>query len=123
MKMSSETVCGTLHRALEGRDLNALMSLFADDAELRVVDKGHPPSMPMEFKGKPAIEQYYRDVFGREMTHTILQEVASEGSLAYTEDCEYPDGTHVLTNSMVEIENDRIVREVDVQAWDETPTH
>lgn len=123
MATSGEVVCGTLHRAMEGRDLGALMGLFSDDAELRVVDKGHPPSNPLECKGKGAIEQYYRDLFGREMTHTILQEVASEGSLAYTEDCEYPDGTHVLTNSMLELENGKIVRGVDVQAWDEAPKH
>ncbi len=123
MKESTEMVCGALHRALEAHDLNSLMNLFADDAELRVVDKGHPPSSPMEFKGKKAIEQYYREIFDRHMSHTILQEVASDGSLAYTEDCEYPDGTHVLTNSMAELENNKIVREVDVQAWDETPKH
>lgn len=123
MKTSSEMVCGTLHRALEGRDLNKLIDLYHDNAELRVVDKNHPPSAPMEFKGKAAIEQYFRDVLGRNMTHNIVYEVASDGSLAYTEDCEYPDGTHVLTNGMIELENDKIIREVDVQAWDETPKH
>ncbi len=123
MKASGEMVCGALHRALESHDLNTLMSLYDDNAELRVVDQGHPPSTPLEFKGKEAIEQYFSDVFSRRLNHEILQEVASDGSLAFTEDCEYPDGAHVLTNSMLELENGKIIREVDVQAWDESPRH
>lgn len=117
---ASEQLCGTLHRAIESRDVDKLLSLYADDAELRVVDRNHPPSHPLELRGKAAIAEHLRDVFGRDMTHEIVNEISGEGGIAYSEECRYPDGTRVFTNASLELEGGRIIREVEVQAWDES---
>lgn len=116
---TSAEVCGLLHKSLENRDFDGMLGLFADDAELKIVDKSHPPSRPMELHGKAAIGDYFRDIFGRDMTHRVSDEVVGDGHLAYTEECEYPDGTRVLANATVELKDGKIIREVEVQAWDE----
>lgn len=118
MRTSSE-VCGILHNSLENRDLDSMLELFADDAELRIVDKAHPPSHPLELHGKSEIGQYLGDVLGRDMKHRVSEEIVGDGHFAYTEECEYPDGTRVLANATVEIRDGKIAREIEVQAWDE----
>jgi ketosteroid isomerase-like protein len=67
-----------LRRAAEGRDAEALLGLYAEDAEFVRVDRNNTPSSPMTLQGKEAIAQYYRDVFGREMTHRIESEVGGK---------------------------------------------
>lgn len=120
---TSATICSTLHEAIEHRDIERMLSLYADNAELKVVDRDHPPSHPLELRGKPAIEGYLRDIFGRDMTHRVLDEVVGEDRLSFTEDCTYGDGTHVFVSSTINLQGDKIAREVEVQAWDETPSH
>ncbi|AGA34699.1 hypothetical protein TVNIR_3062 [Thioalkalivibrio nitratireducens DSM 14787] len=111
-----------LHRALEEHDLNLLLSLYADDADLRVIDQRHPPSTPLELHGKEAITNYFREIFERPLTHRIEEEVVADDHMAFTEACEYADGMRVFCSAMMQLRDGKIVREVDVQAWDET-TH
>lgn len=108
----------TLRRAREQRDADLLLSLYADDAEVRVVDRSTPPSSPRVLRGEEAVE-FWRDVCGREMTHRIEDEVIGEGRVAFNEACEYPDGTKVLAAETLEVRDGKIVRETIVQAWDE----
>lgn len=116
---TSAEICGMLGNSLRDRDANAMLALFSDDAELKIVDKSHPPSAPLELHGKSEIGDYFREIFGRDMTHRMSGAVVGDGHLAYTDECEYPDGKRVLANATVEINNGKIVREVEVQAWDE----
>ena len=108
-----------LHQGLENHDVETLMSLYDDDAELLLIDQNHPPSMPRCLYGKEEISDYFKDVLGRSVTHHIEEEVMAHNHLAYTDNCEYPDGSRVFTSSMATMKNGKIVREVDVQAWDE----
>lgn len=120
---TTNTLLATLHEAIEQKNIEQILSLYAEDAELRVIDKDHPPSQPLEMQGKEAIAEYLRDIYTRPMTHRLEDEVAADGRLAFTESCEYEDGTHVFMAATCEFRDDKIVREVDVQVWDETPTH
>lgn len=119
MRSTSE-ICNTLHFAIESCDVDSMLSLYADNAELRVIDRDHPPSRPMELHGKQAIAGYLRDVYGREMRHQVIDEVVGRNGLSFSEDCQYPDGTRVFGNITLELEDGMIVRETEVQAWDET---
>ncbi len=80
----------TLRRGIEHRDFDALISLYADDAELRVVNKNSTPSSPMELHGKEEIAEMLRDVCGRAMTHHVEDEVLGDNRVAFNEMCEYP---------------------------------
>lgn len=119
MKSTSQ-VCKSLHSAIESRDVERMLSLYAEEAQLRVIDRNHPPSHPLSLQGKAAIGDFLRDIYGREMTHRVRDEVIGENGLSFSEDCEYPDGTRVFGNITVELKDGKIIRETEVQAWDET---
>jgi ketosteroid isomerase-like protein len=108
-----------LRRAQEQRDLDAMLNLYADDAQIHIVNRNTPPSSPHVLRGKEAIAEYLRDVFSREMSHTIENEVLGEDRLAFNVACEYPDGTRVLASENVEVRDGKVVRQVEVVAWDE----
>jgi nuclear transport factor 2 (NTF2) superfamily protein len=108
-----------LRRAIEERDAETLAGFYADDAELHTVNKNTTPSSPRVLRGKEEISEYLRDVCGREMTHRVENEVIGESRIAFNEACEYPDGTRVLGAGTLEVRDGKIVRQVNVEAWDE----
>lgn len=108
-----------MRRAIEGLDAEGLISLYADDAELRIVNKNTTPSSPRVVRGKEEITEYLRDVCGRAMTHRIENEVVGEDRAAFNEACEYPDGTRVLAATTLEVRDGKIARQTNVEAWDE----
>jgi ketosteroid isomerase-like protein len=108
-----------LRRAQEQRDLDAMLDLYADDAEMRIVNRNTPPSSPYVVRGKEAIAEYLRDVFGRDMSHSIENEVVGEDRVAFNVACEYADGTRVLASENLEVRDGKVVRQVEVVAWDE----
>jgi len=108
-----------LRRAQEQRDLDAMLDLYAEDAEIHIVNRNTPPSSPYVLRGKEAIAEYLRDVFGRNMSHSIENEVVGEDRLAFNVACEYPDGTRVLASENLEVRDGKVVRQVEVVAWDE----
>lgn len=110
---------GAFRRAIEERDAEALAGLYADDAELRIINRYATPSYASLLVGKTAISSYLDDVCGRAMSHHIEREIVGEGRAAFNEACEYPDGTRVLCAATLEIEDGKIVRQVNVEAWDE----
>jgi ketosteroid isomerase-like protein len=67
-----------LRRAVEQKDAESIVDLYAEDAEFVRVDRNNTPSSPMTLRGREAIAEYYRDVFGRDMTHRIQSEVVGK---------------------------------------------
>jgi ketosteroid isomerase-like protein len=108
-----------LRHAKEQHDLDAMLDLYAEDAEIHIVNRNTPPSSPYVLRGKEAISEYLRDVFGRDMTHRVESEVVGEDRVAFNVACEYPDGTHVLAAENLDMRDGKIVRQVEVVAWDE----
>lgn len=108
-----------LRQAVEGRDVERMLSFYADDAELEVVNKNNPPTSPRQLRGKEQIRGYLEDVFSRDMTHHIEDEVVGENRVAYHESCQYPDGTRVLGARSLELRDGRIQRQVELEVWDE----
>jgi len=106
-------------RAAEGKDADSMLGLYADDAEYVRVDRSSTPSSPMTLRGKEEISEYLRDVFSRDMTHNIENEVVGDERAAFNWACEYSDGTRVLAAETVELRDGKIARHVSVQAWDE----
>ena len=47
----------TLRRAIEQGEEDTLVGLYADDAQITVVDRSRPPSKPTVVAGKPAIAE------------------------------------------------------------------
>jgi len=108
-----------LRRAEEEHDLDAMLNLYADDAQIVIVNRNTPPSSPFELHGKEEIAEYLRDVFSRELTHRIENEVVGESRVAFNVACEYPNGIRVLAAENLDVRDGKIVRQVEVVAWDE----
>lgn len=109
-----------LRRGIEERDAGTLAALYAEDAELRLIDHTNPPGSPRVLRGRAEITAYLEEIAARDMTHEVQRIVSTETGAAYVESCRYPDGTNVLCQAMLDIADGRIVRETGVQAWDET---
>jgi hypothetical protein len=109
----------TLRRAIEGNTGNNLLSLYADDAEIRIVDREHPPSRPTVLRGRSQIAGLLDDIYGRDMTHRLDRCVVQGGHAAFSESCVYGDGTRVLAESMITLRDGKIADQLVIQAWDE----
>ena len=120
MTAQTKAVTGAaIKQAIEGRNGRMLASFYANDAQLRVIDRNNPPSKPREIKGQVAIDTYWDDICSRAMTHKVEATIAEGNRLAFTQSCSYPDGAKVYCLSMVELNNGKIANQTVVQAWDE----
>jgi hypothetical protein len=108
-----------MRRAIEQLDADLLTSLYADDAEMHIVNRNTTPSSPHVLRGKEEITEHLRDVCGRAMTHHVENEVIGEDRVAFNEACEYPDGVRVLAATTLEVRDGKVVRQVNIEAWDE----
>lgn len=108
-----------LRRAIEQSDADSLTSFYAEEAEMLTVNRNTTPSSPQVLRGKEAIAEYLADVCGREMTHRIENEVVGQDRIAFNEACEYPDGLRVLAAATLDVRDGQIVRQVNIEAWDE----
>jgi hypothetical protein len=105
-----------LRRAYEQRDIDLMLGFYADDAELRIVNRPHPPTNPYELRGKEQIAEFQGRIFARDMKHRLEREVVGENRVA----CEYPSGERLLDATVLELDDSgKIVRHLEVQAWDE----
>lgn len=120
MSTTTHPILETIRTATESRDAAALAALYADDAEVSVVDRATPPSSPRVLHGKGEVVAYLEDTCSREMTHEVRDLVHGDERIAHTVRCRYPDGTRVLCMTVAELDGDgRIARQTIVQAWDE----
>ncbi|MFJ8651634.1 nuclear transport factor 2 family protein [Streptomyces rochei] len=110
---------GTLRRGIEADTAAPLVSLYAPDAEVRIVDRYDQPSRPKVLRGRDEIAEMLDDVYSRDMSHRLARCVVQGDQVAFTEECAYPDGVRVLAESMLSLRNGEIVEQTTVQAWDE----
>ncbi|MFH9861558.1 nuclear transport factor 2 family protein [Streptomyces sp. NPDC017202] len=109
----------TLRRGIEGQTPATLLSLYADDAEIRVVDRNTQPSHPAVLHGRDEIAAMLEDVYSRDMSHRLEDCVVQGDHAAFSESCEYADGVRVLSESMITLRDGKIVGQTMIQAWDE----
>lgn len=110
-----------LRRGVEERDASAMRTLYTEHAQLTLVDQRDQPSHPHEITGAAAIGEFLDELCSREMEHHLDQVVVSPDGThaAYLERCRYPDGTKVLSTSMLDLRDGRIASQTSLQAWDE----
>ncbi|AZP22046.1 nuclear transport factor 2 family protein [Streptomyces aquilus] len=110
----------TLRQGIEGDKAANLLSLYADDAELRIVDRNTQPSNPRVLHGRNEIGELLEDVYSRDIKAHKLEKCIMQGDqVAYTESCEYSDGVRVFAESMITLRDGKIAEQIMLQAWDE----
>jgi hypothetical protein len=115
----TEAVCETLKRGIIGRDAKLAASVYADDAELVIVNRNYPPSRPLILRGHAAALELWRDICAKEMTHSITATVIGKDTFAIRESCAYASGGRVVGHVIAELRDGRIVRHFSVDCWDE----
>jgi hypothetical protein len=109
---------GALRDAIEANDAEGQSNLYAEDAEVTLVDRDHPPARPIKLRGRDEIRGWLDDVCGRDLNHNVTLALADERSGGYSLHCEYPTGERVRCAVLFEVEGGRIVALEGVQAWD-----
>jgi ketosteroid isomerase-like protein len=108
----------TLRRGYEEWDVEALLDLYADDVELIQIDRDNPPSSARVRRGKDVLKGMFEHCAAAGVVASVENAVAGEGRAAATISCAFPGGRKIVANSIVEIEDGRIVRQLDVQSGD-----
>jgi ketosteroid isomerase-like protein len=108
----------TLRRGYEEWDVEALLDLYADDVELLQIDRDNPPSSARVRRGKDVLKGMFEHCAAAGVVASVENAVAGEGRAAATISCAFPGGRKIVANSIVEIEDGRIVRQLDVQSGD-----
>ena len=108
----------TFKLAYEKWDIEALLGLYADDLELIQIDRDNPPSSPRIRHGRDVLRGMLEHCAGAGVVATVENTVAGDERAAATITCQFPGGRRVLANAILELEDGRIVRELDVLSGD-----
>jgi ketosteroid isomerase-like protein len=105
-------------RAYEEWDIKTLLELYAEEVKLVQIDRDNPPSAPRVRHGKDLFRGMFEHCKAVSVTATVENIVAGPDRAAATITCEFPGGRKVLANSILEIQDGRIVVERDVLSGD-----
>jgi ketosteroid isomerase-like protein len=108
----------TLRRGYEEWDVDALLSLYADDVEQMQIDREHPPSSPLVRRGKDVYRGAFEHCAAAGVKASVQNAVAGRERAAATITCEFPGGRTVVANTTLELRDGRIVREHTVAVGD-----
>jgi ketosteroid isomerase-like protein len=108
----------TFKRTYEEWDIDALVALYADDVELIHIDRDNPPSSPRTRRGSDVLRGMFEHCAGAGVVATVENTVADGERAAATITCAFPGVRKVLANAILDLEEGRIVRELDVLSGD-----
>jgi ketosteroid isomerase-like protein len=108
----------TLRRGYEEWDVEALLDLYADDVELIQIDRDNPPSSPRTRHGKDVLRGMFEHCAAAGVRASVENAVAGADRAAATITCEFPGGRKVMANAVLQVEDGRVVRELDVVSGD-----
>lgn len=118
VKTATSFDVGTFKRAYEEWDIETLLDLYADDVELIQIDRDNPPSSPRTRQGREVLRGMLEHCAGAGVAASVDNTVAGDERAAATIICVFPGGRRVLANAILEVEDGRIVRELDVLSGD-----
>ncbi|HEY8467958.1 MAG TPA: nuclear transport factor 2 family protein [Solirubrobacterales bacterium] len=120
--MTVKTTAGldleTLKRGFEQWDIEALLSLFAEDPEQIQVDRENPPSSPLRRRGLDVYRGMFEHCKSAGVKASVENAVTNPELAAATIACEFPGGRTVVANSIFELRDGRIAREHTVACGD-----
>jgi hypothetical protein len=99
-----------LSKAIQSGDCQYQLALFADNAEVKIVDGAKPAAPLGVLRGKPAIEKWLGTMSSRDGRFRVRDAVASPGRVQYTEECRYHDGSELLFECTAEVRRGQISR-------------
>ena len=99
-------------------DLAALKELYSEDFEQTEMDDATPPNAPRKRTKGDLVQIFERNQEDSKVKITIDNMFSTNDHVAYTLTCTLPSGRRIVSNSILDVEGDRIVRDLAVQARD-----
>jgi len=104
--------------AVEAKDVARWLDFYADDAEWLEYKPTAPPSAPVRMAGRETIGRFLAAVGASELRLEVGDEVVGAERAAFRVTCTLPDGRRILEHVIVHLRDGRIVRQVEIEAWD-----
>ncbi len=104
--------------ALEARDVARWLPFYADDAEWLEYRHDSPPRSPNVMRGRAAIGRFIEEVAASRIELAVSNEVLGESRAAFTITVVRADGRRIIENVIIDHRDGRIVRQLEVEAWD-----
>jgi len=111
-----------LRRAIESGDALYRTALYADRAELRIVDSEQPANPPRVLRGRSAIAGWIDRMYGSDGTHRVLESAAEGEQIRLVEERQTADGLRVVYAIAAEVDRGQIVRETAVLSEHRSPS-
>ena len=105
-------------KAVEGRHAANWISLYADDAEWIEYRHHSPPRAPNIMRGRDTIATFLERVCSQPLTLAVEDEIVGDGRAAFRLIVGLDAGRRIIEHIMIYFVEGKIVREVDVEAWD-----
>jgi hypothetical protein len=99
-----------LQRAIESNDSGYLLALYADNAEVHVINSDDPARSRI-LQGKRAIASWIEDVCSQEIERRVVNTIAGDSRVALAEESHARDGTNVWYTYTADVSRGQITRE------------
>lgn len=96
--------------AVGARDARYQLALYADDAEVEIVDPDHPAVPLRVLHGKSDIRAWLEGMSSGAVRYQVTEAEAHQNALRFTERCLYPDGTDLRYECQAEVYRGQITR-------------
>jgi hypothetical protein len=107
-----------LRHAIEAKDADRWLAFFAEDAEWLEYRHADPPARPNRMRGREEIGAFLRRVAEMPVALSVEAMVGAGDAAAYRLWADLPDRRRVVEQVMLELRAGKIVRQIDVEAWD-----
>ena len=98
----------------EHKDAHRWVQFYADDAEWIEYKPSAPPRDPLRMIGRKRIAEFIAALERSD----IKNEVLGRERATFSVDVTLPDGKRVYEHTIIQFEEGKIARQVDVEAWD-----
>ena len=99
-----------LSRAIHGRDCHYHLALYADDAEVEILDGSHADAPLQVLRGKAAIGDWLDGMSSAAVHNQVRDAVVLPDRVTYTEECCYGDGSKVVLECRADVRRGQITR-------------
>ena len=103
--------------AFEGGKPEDILAFYANDLEHVEIDQDAPPRSPRT-SGIDGIREAFEGLAQAGIPLKMENVVAGSDRAACTITCAFPDGRRLLSNSIYDVKNGKIVRQLDIQVTD-----
>ena len=100
-----------LRRAIELGDCRYQLALYADNAEVSIIEPENPHCSPRVLHGKPAIASWITEVQDQTFLRQVSDPEVAVDRLALTQECQARDGSSIGYARTAEIHGGQITRE------------